>query len=117
MLELFLLWVWTGECGKYKLRQTKDCDHWGKSYCERLNDNSYKCAAWNNKIIPFHVYISKELQEMEKKIFPTMLWSFAKPRVTWFALLVNVMGCSLQINIFFPFCCNIKNISLIFWLN
>lgn len=66
MLRLFLLWIWTGECGKYKIWQTKDCDHWGKNYCERLNDNSYKCAAWNNKIIPFHVYISKELQEMEK---------------------------------------------------
>lgn len=45
---------------------------------------------------------------MEKKIFPTMLWSFAKPRVTWFALLVNVMGCSLQMNIFFHFVATLK---------
>lgn len=98
MLRLFLLWIWTGECGKYKIWQTKDCDHWGKNYCERLNDNSCKCAAWNNKIIPFHVYISKELQEME--VFVTMLRSFAKLMMMLFALLVNIMGCSLQMNIF-----------------
>lgn len=64
MLELFLLWIYTGECGKYKIWQTKDCNHWGKTYCERFN-NSCKCAAWNNNIIPFHVCISKALQEME----------------------------------------------------
>lgn len=36
MLRLFLLWIWTGECGKYKIWQTKDCDHWGKTIVRDL---------------------------------------------------------------------------------
>lgn len=63
----------------------------------------------------FCTYVSETLQEMEK-ILLTMLCSFAKSMARWVAFLADVVGCSLQM-LFFPFCCNIKSISLGFWVN